>query len=133
MAGTKRDRSQRTRAAILSAARARFATDGFQRTTIRAVAADAGIDPSMVMRYYVNKQGLFAAAADFDLALPDLSLVPTEQLGAAAVDHFLSRWEGEESGDSLLMLLASAATSTSAAQQMQQIFRAQCKLPRQSA
>ena len=45
------------------AARERFAADGYERATIRAIAADAEIDPSMVMRYYGNKEKLFAAAA----------------------------------------------------------------------
>ena len=57
-------RSDATRAAILAAARERFAADGYERATIRAIAADAKIDPSMVMRYYGNKEKLFAAAAD---------------------------------------------------------------------
>ena len=52
---------------ILAAARQRFAESGFERATIRAIAADANIDPSMVMRYFGNKDQLFAAAADFDL------------------------------------------------------------------
>jgi AcrR family transcriptional regulator len=126
MAGeTKAQQSQRTRSAILRAARARFAADGFERTTIRAVAADARIDPSMVMRYYGSKRGLFAAATNVDLELPDLSGVPTDELGATAVGHFLSRWEGERADDSLRILLASAATNAIAAQQMQEIFRAQ--------
>ena len=66
-------RSDRTRAAILAAARERFAADGYERATIRAIAADAAIDPAMVMRYFGNKEKLFAAAAEFDLRLPDLS------------------------------------------------------------
>jgi AcrR family transcriptional regulator len=111
--------------AILQAAQARFAADGFERTTIRAVAADARIDPSMVMRYYGSKRGLFAAATDVDLELPDLSGVPADALGAAAVDHFLSRWEGERADDSLRILFASAATSATAAARMQEIFHAQ--------
>ena len=48
-------RSDRTKAAILQAARERLAAHGYDRTTIRAVAADAGIDPSMVMRYFVHQ------------------------------------------------------------------------------
>src|SRR4051794_41709537 len=79
----------------------------------------------MVMRYYGSKQGLFAAAAEFDLALPDLSQVPAERLGEAAVGHFLARWEGEDGGDSLRVLLASSVTSAEAAARMQEIFRAQ--------
>src|SRR5690349_1554947 len=46
------ERSGPTRAAILAAARRRFSDDGFERTTVRAVAGDAGVDPSMVMRYF---------------------------------------------------------------------------------
>jgi len=49
---------------------------GYQATTIQAVATAADIDPAMVMRYFGNKEGLFAAAAEFDLRLPDLSRVP---------------------------------------------------------
>src|SRR4051794_41265385 len=79
----------------------------------------------MVMRYYGSKQGLFAAAAEFDLDLPDLSQVPAERLGEAAVGHFLARWEGEDGGDSLRVLLASSVTSAEAAARMQEIFRAQ--------
>ncbi|MDT5208004.1 MAG: hypothetical protein QOF67_419, partial [Mycobacterium sp.] len=47
---------------ILAAARQRFAESGFERATIRAIAADANIDPSMVMRYFGSKDQLFAAA-----------------------------------------------------------------------
>ncbi len=65
--------SAETKAVILAAARERFAESGFERATIRAIAADANIDPSMVMRYFGNKDQLFAAAADFDLDFPDLS------------------------------------------------------------
>ena len=60
-----------TKAAILAAARERFGAAGFQAATIRAIAADAGVDPAMVMRYYGSKDKLFAAAAEFDLRFPD--------------------------------------------------------------
>ncbi|WP_369028272.1 TetR/AcrR family transcriptional regulator, partial [Nocardia farcinica] len=73
--------SEETKAVILAAARERFAADGYDRATIRAIAGDAGIDPAMVMRYFGNKERLFAAAAEFDLELPDLTAVPREQIG----------------------------------------------------
>jgi AcrR family transcriptional regulator len=88
-------RSDGTRAAILRAARARFASDGYQRATIRAIAADADIDPSMVMRYYGNKAQLFAAAVDVHLRLPDVAQIPRDQLGRTLVAHFIKRWEGD--------------------------------------
>src|SRR5688572_23856903 len=81
-------RSDATKAAILSAAREHFARSGYQAATIRAIATSAEIDPAMVIRYFGNKQRLFAAAAEFDLRLPDLSGTPRAQLGAALVQHF---------------------------------------------
>jgi AcrR family transcriptional regulator len=48
-------RSKETRGAILAAARRRFATDGYERATIRAIAGDVGIDPSMVMRHFLDR------------------------------------------------------------------------------
>src|SRR3954466_7598074 len=86
-------RSDATRAAILAAARERFATDGYEKATIRAIAADADIDPSMVMRYFGNKEALFGAAAEFDLELPDLTGVPVDRLGTTLAAHFVERWE----------------------------------------
>ena len=59
-------RSEATRRAILDAARGIFASHGYAQTTIRAVAAEAGIDASMVMRYFGSKAGLFAAAASVE-------------------------------------------------------------------
>ena len=108
-------RSDRTKAAILTAARERFAAHGYERTTIRGVASDAGIDPSMVMRYFGNKVQLFDAALTIDLRLPDLSAVSAEDLPRILVRHFLTRWEGDPADDALLVLLRSAVTNERAA------------------
>jgi AcrR family transcriptional regulator len=115
-------RSDATRAAILRAARERFAADGYERATIRAIAADANIDPSMVMRYYGNKERLFAAAAEFDLRLPDLARLPVDQLGVTLVAHFLDRWEGDET---MTALLRAGVTNPAAAERMRQVFAEQ--------
>ena len=61
--GRSRNAAQ-TRADILDAARRRFGSDGYQTTTLRAVAADVGIDPALIIRYFGTKQELFAEAAD---------------------------------------------------------------------
>ena len=116
-------KSDRTRAAILAAARARFGQDGYERATIRAIAADAAIDPAMVMRYYGSKEKLFAAAAEFDIRVPDFAAVPKASLGEALVRHFLDRWEGHD--DSLRVLLRTAVTNEVAAERMRQIFAEQ--------
>jgi AcrR family transcriptional regulator len=118
-------RSDLTRAEILRAAQERFASDGYHRATIRAIAADANIDPSMVMRYYGTKAQLFAAAVDIDLRLPDLAVIPRRRLGETLVTHFLARWEGDPADDALLILLRSAATDDAAAERVRAIFRHQ--------
>ncbi|WP_329100469.1 TetR family transcriptional regulator [Micromonospora sp. NBC_01699] len=112
-------RSDATRAAILRAARERFAADGYERATIRAIATDAAIDPSMVMRYYGSKELLFAAAAEFDLRLPDFTDLPVDRVGSAMVAYFLDRWEQDET---MVALLRAAATNPAAAARMRQIF-----------
>ncbi|MFG3381867.1 TetR family transcriptional regulator [Streptomyces sp. NPDC047999] len=115
-------RSDATRAAILEAARERFASDGYERATIRAIARDAGIDPSMVMRYFGNKEGLFAAASAIELELPELGALPSGHVGAALVTHFLDRWERD---DVLTGLLRVGVTNAAGAERMQAIFAEQ--------
>lgn len=117
----KRSAAQ-TKELILAAARERFAADGYERATIRAIAADAAIDPAMVMRYFGNKERLFAAAVEFDLELPDLATVPPERRGAALVEHFLQRWERDET---LLILLRAGVTNDAVAERMRAIFAGQ--------
>ncbi|MDX6742283.1 TetR family transcriptional regulator [Actinocorallia sp. A-T 12471] len=115
-------RSDATKEAIRNAARERFAKDGYERATIRAIAADAGIDPSMVMRYFGSKDRLFAAAADFDLRLPDPLGVPREEVGRVFAAHFVARWDGDET---LMALLRSAVTHPAAAERMREVFAGQ--------
>jgi len=109
-AETSSRRSDATRAAILDAARHRFAQDGFRKATIRAIAADAEIDPSMVMRYYGNKEGLFRAALDIDLDLPDFGAVEVNSLGEVLANRFLELWEGQPGNEILLTMLRSSVT-----------------------
>ncbi|MGW6796452.1 TetR/AcrR family transcriptional regulator [Streptomyces chartreusis] len=112
-------RSDATRTAILDAARERFAADGYERATIRAIAKHANIDPSMVMRYYGNKEGLFAAAMAIDLKLPEPGALSREDVGRALVTHFLGMWEENEV---LTALLRVGATNQAGAERMQGIF-----------
>lgn len=114
--------SLQTKALIITAARERFASEGYDRATIRAIAADAGIDPAMVMRYFTSKERLFAAAAEIDLALPDLSAIPRDQVGARLATHFLERWEDDET---LTILLRAGVTNAVAAERMRTIFTTQ--------
>ena len=120
--GTGGPRSEGTRLAILSAARAIFAARGYEQTTIRAVAAQADVDASMVMRYFQSKAGLFTAAVTTDLQIPDLRSVPAAQRGELLVRYFVGRWEGLVAGDKLIALLRTAVISEAIAGQIQAVL-----------
>jgi AcrR family transcriptional regulator len=116
------EKSGRTRAAIEEAARALFAEQGYERTTIREIASAAGIDPALVIRYFGSKDELFSTVAEPDLQLPDLTNVDPAEIGERLVGHFLTLWEG---GSGMPILLRSAASNAAAAAKLQQIFAAQ--------
>lgn len=62
MSPTRAEQRAATEQRILRCARELFAREGFERTTVRAVAATAGVDPALVMQYFGSKQGLFTAS-----------------------------------------------------------------------
>ena len=117
--GTGGPRSAGTRRAILEAARTTFAARGYEQTTIRAVAARAGVDASMVMRYFGSKAGLFTIAATAELEVPDLRAVPAGDRGELLVRVFVDRWEDAARDDELILLLRTAVTSEAVAAQLQ--------------
>ena len=117
-------KSLRTREAIEAAARDLFAINGFERTTVREIGARAGVDPSMIIRYFGSKNSLFARVAMLDLHLPDFGADPAT-IGESIVRHFLEQWEGESAGRGLPVLLRSAASNVEAAERLREMFRAQ--------
>ena len=120
-------RSKETRARILSAARRLFSSVGYERTTIRAVAVDAEIDASMVMRYYGSKEGLFAAAVVFETGFPDLKAVPRRKVGEAVIRHFLEAWEEPGTRESLPALLRTASSNPAALRRLRTIFNKEAR------
>jgi AcrR family transcriptional regulator len=57
-----RERGAATRRALLDAARELFAADGYERTTVRAVAERAGVNQALLFRHFGSKDALFAEA-----------------------------------------------------------------------
>jgi AcrR family transcriptional regulator len=122
MASPRARNATQTRADILAAARMRFGSDGYERTTLRAVAADVGVDPALVIRYFGSKQELFAAAAEFTLDLPDLTAVHPDDVADALLPSFFAVWEDDTT---FVALLRAAMTSPTAADTMRRIFATQ--------
>lgn len=123
MKGLKK--SDRTRDAILAAARHLFAKQGYQATTVREVAERARIDPAMVIRYFGSKDRLFAEAASVELELPAPAAIDPSDMGRAMVEHFLEIWEGAGSKQGMAVLLRSAASNSYAAAKMREAFLGQ--------
>ena len=94
------------REVILTAAGELFAELGFERTTMRAVAARADVDPALIHHYFGNKQGLLAAAlvlpVDPAALLAGLDEDP-EHAGEAVVRRVLGFWESDPGTRRLLL------------------------------
>jgi AcrR family transcriptional regulator len=65
-ATTRAEQRRATEDRILAAARRLFAESGYERSTVRAIAAAAHTDPSLVTRYFGSKQALFHRVARMD-------------------------------------------------------------------
>lgn len=98
-----------TRGQILAAARESFARKGFAATTIRAVAAEAGVDPALVHHYFGVKDDLFLAA--LEIPVDPRALVPAVfDAGVAGAGErllrlFLSVWDDPEARLPLIALV----------------------------
>jgi AcrR family transcriptional regulator len=68
----RRPGSSGTREGIARAARRQFSELGYDRTTVRSVAAEAGVDPALVPHYFGSKQQLFLAAVDLPFDVSEL-------------------------------------------------------------
>ena len=95
-----------TRAEILTSARGLFAAHGFGGTTMRAVAAGAGVDAALVHHYFGTKDDLFLAALDIPVD-PRIVVAPVvaggpEGAGERFLTAFLSVWDDPEVRPSLL-------------------------------
>jgi AcrR family transcriptional regulator len=88
-----------TRERILASARELFARNGITNTSIRAVAAAAGVDSALVHHYFGTKEKLFAAAVHIPIDPMDvigpLREVPVEELGYTLPSMLLPLWDSE--------------------------------------
>jgi AcrR family transcriptional regulator len=88
-----------TRERILESARNLFARNGIDKSSIRAIAKDAGVDPALVHHYFGTKTQLFAAAIHIPIdpmaVIGPLREVPVEELGHTLPSILLALWDSE--------------------------------------
>jgi AcrR family transcriptional regulator len=115
-----------TRDAILDAARASFAENGYDGATIRDVARRAGVDPALVHHYFDNKQKLFAAAVEVPVDLTDIIETvldgDVDSLGRRIARTFLGVWDGQAGRNPIVALIRSAASSEHAARMLREFI-----------
>lgn len=110
------DRRRRSGEEILAAARELFAETGYERTTIRAVAARAGVDPALVMQHYGTKDALFFAASRFAEHRERLMHSSVDTLSSVLATDMLTHFEDSEQGEASRALLRSCFTHEAASE-----------------
>jgi AcrR family transcriptional regulator len=115
-----------TRAQITTAAAGRFAAVGYDATSLRQVAADAGVDPALVRRFFGGKEQLFTAVAsaviDPGRALAAIAAGPRDTAGERLLRYFLSLLGDVSAPGPLLGLVRSAVTSEHAARLLREFL-----------
>ncbi|MGV0836279.1 TetR/AcrR family transcriptional regulator [Mycolicibacterium thermoresistibile] len=123
--GSKRGRRQGepvSRDAVLAAAKQRFAQDGYEKTTLRAIARDAHVDASMVLYLFGSKAELFRESLQLILDPDMLVAAMTDDdgdIGTRMVRVYLHIWESPETGPTIRTMLQSATSNEDA----QEAFR----------
>ena len=118
-----------TRQAVLDAARARFAQDGYAGATIRKIAADAGVDASLVLQFFHSKDELFGAVMSITPSaltrMAEAFVGPDEGVGERVTRAFLAVWEGDPvDSEPLLAMLRGAIAHEQAAAQLREFIEA---------
>jgi len=118
-----------TRDAILAVARRRFATCGYDATSLRGIAADARVDPALLIHYFGTKEGLFTEATGFPLRLSEL-LTPLDgatprEVAQSLVRGYLQVVDSDQSRNAILALIRSAVSNEKAAAMLREFLTAE--------
>lgn len=111
--------ADRTKAAILHAAQQVFAEKGFAEAGVRDITARAGVNPSLVSRYFGGKLKLFEAALEAALDARLMTDLPKADFGRLIV----ARFADDDDRVSPLPMMFSAAADSEARAVAQRLLR----------
>ena len=118
-----------TRDAILAVARRRFATRGYDATSLRGIATEANVDPALVIHYFGTKEGLFVAATGLPAGLSELfgnlAALPLRDFVQALVRGYLQLVDSDQSRNAILALVRSAVSNDKAAAMLREFLTAE--------
>ena len=110
----RRPGNQDTRSSILDTARRTFAEKGFDKASIRAIAAGAGVDPALVHHYFGTKEKLFLAAMNAPInpgeLIPEALAGPRALAGERLIRLALTVWDSP-AGSAALGMFRSALSN----------------------
>jgi AcrR family transcriptional regulator len=122
-----------TRGAIVAEARRQFGEAGYAPTTLRSVAAGAGVDPRLVLHYFGSKRGLFLEAVELPMDPSAVASVAIRggsgTVGERVAALILSVLDDPTSRDVLMGILRSAVTDAEAAGLVRDILSERVLLP----
>jgi AcrR family transcriptional regulator len=118
-----------TRDAILAVARRRFATRGYDATSLRSIATDARVDPALLIHYFGTKEGLFAEAtglpAGVSALLSGMGGASLPETIEALVRGYLQLVDSDRSRNAILALVRSAVSQERAAAMLREFLTAE--------
>jgi AcrR family transcriptional regulator len=113
-----------TKAAIVAAARRRFSEHGYPGTTMRAIAADAAVDPRLITHFFGSKQQLFAAVVELpfdpDVVFPMLLGGGGDDVGRRLAEFIFGLLENPQSRNIVTGIIRAAASEQAAADQLRE-------------
>lgn len=108
-----------TRQAMLEAARSKFACESYENVGLREIAAEVGVDPALICRYFGSKEELFREVLDNDSPLPLFENVDAEDIPDQLVSLILDvERDGAEAAvkrDRLLIIMHSFSSPSASA------------------
>ena len=113
-----------TREAIARAARRLFAERGYDRTTLRAIAA--GVDPALVVHFFGSKQALFLSVVELPFepgeVLPEVLAGDRGAVGARFARFVVGVLEDPEARSRITGIVRAAASEPEAARVMRELL-----------
>jgi AcrR family transcriptional regulator len=118
-----------TREAIAAAAARQFAELGYDRASLRGIAREAAVDPSLVLHFFGSKQGLFVAVTGPPVQpaeiLPLLLSGDPAEAGLRLARFIVGLLESEDGRQRITGLVRAAASEPDAARMMRQVLEQQ--------
>ena len=114
---------------MLAAARRLFAKNGYARTSIRAIAAEADVNHALVVTYFGGKEALFMEAVGRFQIPQDALVGDIEGMGARIARAYLERWENMAEDDPWLALVRSSLSHEGSYQLLRSELQAQQAAP----